>query len=261
MPFFSSHPSFLHVSTAEYCFHPGHSCDYSHLPRPFFVLSQVLCGSAHYRGKSGEVTVNAGELLFVPQGETYVSHWEGEGVLGSRSVFFSFQGGTDAVFGCDFLLQKLANPSPELLALFDRVVGAKQADFEMMGALYQLCALLFPQLESRPGVRNLSAIRPALDYIEAHVDQMPSVAFLASLCHLSESRFYHLFRQLTGFSPVVYRNNVAVNHAIALLRAEPGRTVEQISAECGFSSAIYFRRILKKNTGKTPRQFREMGDL
>ena len=46
--------------------------------------------------------------------------------------------------------------------------------------------------------------------------------------------------------------------AAALLISRPEDTVEQISDACGFESSAYFRRVFKKHTGASPREYRSV---
>ena len=48
----------------------------------------------------------------------------------------------------------------------------------------------------------------------------------ASLCYLSPSRFYELFREATGLSPIEYRNRVLISRAQFLLHE--GMTVREV---------------------------------
>ena len=56
-------------------------------------------------------------------------------------------------------------------------------------------------------------------------------------------------------TPNEMRQQIAVEMAVKLLITTE-KSVQQISDKLGFSSTDYFRRILRKHTGKTPRQIR-----
>lgn len=73
---------------------------------------------------------------------------------------------------------------------------------------------------------------------------------------MSTSRFFPLFRRSLGLSPVEYINHYRINRAVILLMSSEGHSVEEVSEATGFQSAAYFRRVFKKITGKSPRDYR-----
>lgn len=128
--------------------------------------------------------------------------------------------------------------------------------FLFMTRFYRLCHTLFSQFNSEP-LQGTGVVQPALDYLEEHFREPVAVRELAARCCLSESYFYTCFRHETGFSPMAYKNRVCIRHAAYTLVSEPEKSIEEISAECGFSSSIYFRRLFRQITGKTPREYRK----
>ena len=120
-----------------------------------------------------------------------------------------------------------------------------------------MCEILFENMEATPKRNNTAVIQNAIDYIERHFDSEISVKTLAELCNFSESRFHHVFKELTGETPIAYKHRIAVEHAVLYLGSERGYSVEEVSDKCGFSSSIYFRRVFKKITGKSPRELKK----
>ena len=126
-----------------------------------------------------------------------------------------------------------------------------------MSDFYSMCSELFCAVDATPKQLNTAVIQNALDYIDKYFDAEISVKQLAELCNFSESRFHHVFKELMRMSPIAYKHKVAINHAVLYLGSERGYTVEEISDKCGFSSSIYFRRVFKKITGKSPREYKK----
>ncbi len=79
---------------------------------------------------------------------------------------------------------------------------------------------------------------------------------LAEECHLSVSRFAHLFRQTTGMSPLRYLENLRIWKAQELLIGTM-RSVKEISQDVGFADPLYFSKVFRKNLGAGPRSFRK----
>jgi len=121
---------------------------------------------------------------------------------------------------------------------------------------YDLYADIVPLL-SYEKIQNtaINNIRPAVEYIERNSDCEFSIADLAQMCLLSESRFYALFKKTMKCSPITYRNNIRMQKAVNLLDSD--YSIEEIAAKVGFSSAVHFRRVFKEIMGKTPSEYRK----
>ena len=109
--------------------------------------------------------------------------------------------------------------------------------------------------EDVPPVQD--AIETALFYIEAHCTEEFSVADVARKCGLSESRLYHCFREVTGTSPIEYKNRERIRRAIEML-PNAQMSIEDIAEQLNFSSPAYFRRIFKKYAGGQPSDYRHV---
>jgi AraC-like DNA-binding protein len=81
---------------------------------------------------------------------------------------------------------------------------------------------------------------------------------LAAVANMSASRFYPAFKDALGATPVDYLNHYRVNRAMTLLVNETELSVEEISMRVGFESSTYFRRVFKRITGKTPKDYRKI---
>lgn len=82
-----------------------------------------------------------------------------------------------------------------------------------------------------------------------------TVKELAASCHLSESRFSHLFKEIMGKSPMSYLLDLRLNKAKELLE-DTELSVLAISEALGFSNQFYFSRQFKKHTALSPTEYR-----
>lgn len=77
----------------------------------------------------------------------------------------------------------------------------------------------------------------------------------ANLCYVSKSRFIHIFKEYTGYSPYAYQLCIRMDRAKELL-SDTSLSIEEISDFVGYSDSSYFCRIFKKYTGNTPTFYR-----
>ncbi len=102
---------------------------------------------------------------------------------------------------------------------------------------------------------SCSRLHPALEYIDRHFSENISVSDVAVLCHLSPSRFMHLFKEKmnTGFSGYLCERRL--EEAKSLL-SNTGMKIGDIACRCGFTGQSYFSMIFRRRTGKTPAAYR-----
>ena len=98
-------------------------------------------------------------------------------------------------------------------------------------------------------------ISEVLDLICRQLDRPFSISELARLCHLSPSRFAHLFREQLDMTPLQFIERQRIERARKLLE-HTGHTIASISQQVGFESAFYFSRRFKLATGSSPRDYR-----
>lgn len=83
------------------------------------------------------------------------------------------------------------------------------------------------------------------------------VEYYAERLHLSPSRFAHVFKSLTGYSPIEYKNQLRIESAKHLL-VNSNETIDRIGLELGYDSVSTFSKMFKRKTGYSPNMFRNM---
>ncbi len=96
----------------------------------------------------------------------------------------------------------------------------------------------------------------AVAYLLKHFAENPDAAALARECHLSVSRFAHLFRETTGTSPLRYLENLRIWRAQEMLIGT-SRSIKEISQSVGFADPLYFSKAFRRKAGVGPRDFRK----
>ena len=93
-------------------------------------------------------------------------------------------------------------------------------------------------------------------WLHKHFASDTSVAELAAMEHLSESRYRLIFQRQTGYSPLEYRTALRLQHACDMLSTSDC-SIKDISAECGYGDVLYFIRLFRKKIGMPPGQYRQ----
>ncbi|MHB8756966.1 MAG: AraC family transcriptional regulator [Bacillota bacterium] len=130
---------------------------------------------------------------------------------------------------------------------------------ELLSILLQLYRLTLPE-DGRALVGGVDpADRPVYEvkrYLDQHFYEPLRVEAMARLAHLSPRQLGERFRRLTGRTLIQYLTTVRVEQAKHILRT----TDEEIIAVCfevGYDNLSHFYRVFKKNTGLTPKRFRQ----
>lgn len=100
-------------------------------------------------------------------------------------------------------------------------------------------------------------VSPSLALIERHLASPLPIQRLAAACGLSESRFAHLFREETGYSPRAFLETQRIARAKQLLALTPW-PLQRVAEECGYPNAFYMSTRFTKAVGVSPSDFRSL---
>lgn len=237
-------------------------CDYSNEPRPCHNIAFILEGEGIVTANGKSFSLRPKDILYIPQNTTYTATWLARPKAVFRSLHFSFQPKHDPLAKKNIPVQVVPydrfEEAYELLKEIEKAQYAKdEQSFLLLASFYKLCGELLPHIEAEDDYAKNSAIEPALSYLNRNYKKKISVQQLASLCFLSPSRFFYLFKEQTGTSPILYKNKLALQYAAQELLASPEKNIASVANAHGFRNLIYFERLFKKTTGKTPSQYRK----
>lgn len=235
--------------------------DFSGFPRPHHVFAYFINGSAEFITDNKSVHANSNDIIYIPKGTTYRSKWRGTPDIDWISLFF-YTAPNSGIFSerC-YDLQKVctaADTMPEFEYIY---ANRTDKPLSSVGRFYCLCEQLLGGMTYSAVPVPDERIRLAADYIRRNFTSAISAETLAEVSHMSVPNLYRLFKQQTGTTPVQYKNRLCINAAAAMLSDNPQMSIEQISDACGFASAGYFRRTFRRFTGKTPREYRRLGQF
>ena len=219
-----------------------------------------------YNTDSTTVTVNSGELVYIPKGKKYKMEY-----IADRTTFVLVdfveltRDGAPAVLSSSIITIakdddskriarimtdfELCSATQNVAALFRR----KELVYKLLGAVYSSDAPRERELK-----RNSKILAGVRLLEETYVENLPISKF-AEACHVSENTFRSLFNKQFGSSPVQYRNKLRIGRARTLI-SEGSCTVAEAAYSTGFDNVGYFCRLYKRLTGETPSQTRERGE-
>ncbi|PSN12504.1 AraC family transcriptional regulator [filamentous cyanobacterium CCT1] len=111
---------------------------------------------------------------------------------------------------------------------------------------------------NRPYVAGLAPyqLKRVLEYIQAQLSDALSLDAMAAQVGLSRSHFANQFKQAMGVAPHQYVSQQRIEKAKRLLRS-PQRSITDIALECGFANQSHLTKVFKKQTGTTPKAYRQ----
>lgn len=222
---------------------------------PCHFVARMLSGSGIIRAISGEeLHLRAGDIFYLPMGLRYHSYWtidERE----DRSVSWESYGFTHFPIPNEtrYTMQKIS-PSMEAIQWLNRLAQDQTVSPASVGYLYLFLSEVLPHLHVSRLNQKATMLQTAFDYIQQHENF--AVSELARACGISESGLYALFRDYANTTPIEIKHRLKTEQAIALL-STTDLAVETIASTLGLCSSAYLRKILKKQTGRTPSQIRK----
>ena len=204
-------------------------------------------GSARFVTREQTVHLQQGQFLYIPKGEPYQSYWQGEKILFDSLGFQWFPEGE----GGSYPLQALP-ADPQMCELADHLASDRRVRSKTLGSFFQLLSLALPKMT------HSSIEGDIFQKVQQYIYKNPQapMAAVAAYCNMSQSGLYNIFARCNWGTPNDLRQKMRVEKAVELLQTTD-MSIEAISDRLEFSSASYFRKILKKHIGKTPTAIRK----
>lgn len=113
-----------------------------------------------------------------------------------------------------------------------------------------------PKIRQAAGGLAPHKLSTVLEYIQARLSQELSLAAMAAEIGVSRCHFATQFRATMGLAPHQYVSQQRIEKAKRALRS-PQRSITDVALDCGFSNQSHFTKVFKKQTGTTPKSYRE----
>jgi len=102
----------------------------------------------------------------------------------------------------------------------------------------------------------MGSVSKAVEYIYDHVHEMLNVDNLARMCGLSTSSLERHFKKHLGYSPGRFITQVKISTACEYL-GDPSFTVAEVGHKLGYSDAVVFSRVFKREMRISPSKYRK----
>ncbi|MNI00103.1 Bifunctional transcriptional activator/DNA repair enzyme AdaA [compost metagenome] len=103
---------------------------------------------------------------------------------------------------------------------------------------------------------GLARLRPALDYVDAHLEQKMAVEDVCPLLNLSYHYFIKYFKKTMGLSFVEYVNYKRIKKAERLLLTRD-LSIMEVSFEVGIMNIAQFYKLFKRHNQCSPKEFKQ----
>lgn len=150
-----------------------------------------------------------------------------------------------------------------ILSLIDEI--RQKQPFYLMSVRGLLSALLIELARAaeddqtklpKPKVARNLVILDAINYVNSHYNDDIKVKVLAEACHMSETHFRRVFRDIMSIGPLEYINIVRVENACNMLRTSD-YSIDTIARRSGYATMTTFDRNFRRVTGYTPMQWKK----
>ena len=156
-----------------------------------------------------------------------------------------------------------AKPSSKVRDLFEDILTelqSKQTHYEKVCVfkLFEIISLLSRRIKKEISIhkKHSDKITFVIQTMNKEYYENYTLLDYAKMCSMSKYHFLRIFRDITGLSPLEYRNRIRLEHAKDLLE-DLSLSVNEIGFQLGFSSPSYFCEAFKKKTGVSPKRYRE----
>lgn len=105
----------------------------------------------------------------------------------------------------------------------------------------------------KPAVAGRLAL--SLEYMKAHLHEPMRISTLCAMTGYSQSRFFDLFKTLTGDSPMSWFIRARMRYAAERLESSDF-PIKQIAMDLGYEDQFYFSRLFKSVYGLAPSMYR-----
>lgn len=229
-------------------------------------LEIVLAGSVIERGSpNGTCLMSESDALFVPSGSWNYPHWQEPAT--TLNILFGKQQLGFSVLRWDG--EKLQNLNKQHVARRGPRIGSfllqTLNEMKMQPHEQQTARLIVSSLLSHCNdllgsqIQTASRSQALFEAVRGYIDENYAAALtresVAQVFYISPNYLSHLFQKSGSLGFNEYLNYTRLEHAKALLKGYELK-VKEVAHACGFVDSNYFCRLFRKNTERSPSEYR-----
>jgi len=147
-------------------------------------------------------------------------------------------------------------PFASLVGLLNEIYAAREtADaleaFKRNIRLQEIVHLHLSAIEAEQPSSTLESVERTISYLQSRFDEEITLTQLAAMAGISQRQYSHLFKQITGDSPMDYLSRQRIDRAKRLLQTASGDLLS-VAQRVGFKDEFYFSRRFKQQVGVSP---------
>ncbi len=222
----------------------------------FHDLTFVVEGKSNYYINEKLYTVQAGDIIYIPEGSVREAHTIKESPM--HSYAFNFKWLYDAIhtrLALPFVTKnKLSSEILRYIKEFTHIWMSKPSGYLMNARgrflliIHHLLSTIYFDSSSSPYDLRVNIVK---EYIIDNYSDVLDMNTLASLVNLHPVYLGDLFKKNLNYTIKEFINLIRVNNAEMLL-STGGFSVSEVADRCGFSDVYYFSNIFKKIKGYPP---------
>ena len=220
--------------------------------RPQYGILLILDGCIEFRFHSEIVTVNAGDIIYLPEKSFY------------NAVFVKATSGILINFNAPKALYDFSSPTVLLsdclnkyFPYFNNTVKSDYGEIctslLVKSEFYKLLYILTLELQYQTSPVESKTVTQIIRLL-INAPEM-SIPEIAHSCGISESSLRRIFKSCLGKSPIQYRTEEKIRRAKQLLLST-ANSPKEICYHLGFYDEAYFYKVFFRYVKMTPNQYR-----
>ena len=210
-----------------------------------------LSGRSKYESENQVLTLEEGNILYIPKGYSYSVKSESKEETGFIAInFYADMPNTPAQL---LRFSRSFNP----LVFFKTLL--RLWIFEDPSKRYQCYAMFYSMLAEHSCCQDYhtfqqkNLIKESISYLEQHIfDKNINISQMIACSNVSETYFRQLFHSIYGVSPKQYIQDRRLAHAYAILESDDYTNIHDVAAIVGYDDPLYFSRLFKGKYGISP---------
>lgn len=212
-----------------------------------------------------DIPLMAGDVLYVPAGSWNFPRWQTP--VTTLSILFGKQQLGFSIVHWDgkqhqnLMKQNVARRGPRIGAFLLHTLNEMQMQPQeqqtarlIVASLLSHCRdLLGSQIQTAS--RSQALFEAIRDYIDDHYARPLTRESVAQAFYISPNYLSHLFQKIGTIGFNEYLNATRLEHAKTLLKGYDLK-VKEVAHSCGFVDSNYFCRLFRKNTERSPSEYR-----